>query len=280
MVIVKDLLIKGTEILSQAIENPRFEAEYILSDILKTDRIMLSVKKDMQISQSDENTFISFCKRRSAGEPTAYILGHKEFMSLDFCVNPHVLIPRPETELLAEEIINRHNGNPHKIIDICTGSGAIACSLAYYMPDSELCAIDISREALETAKLNSEKILKNKKIEFFCKDALKKFSLNKKFDIAVSNPPYIESEIIETLDTEVRNHEPRLALDGGYDGLIFYTSIVHNIESILEPNGFVYFEIGYNQGKAVKHIMQKKFKNIEIIKDLAGLDRIVTGQLA
>lgn len=280
MVIIKELLLKGTDILKNNVENPRFEAECLLCEILEKDRLWLSVHRDDHTQTDIEQTFISYCKRRSLGEPLAYITGKKEFMSLEFIVNPNVLIPRAETELLCEEIISRHSCENVKILDICTGSGAIACSLAHYIENSSVWAIDISPEALSVAKMNALQTVKEKKIEFLCMNALEKITLDEKFDIVVSNPPYIESEIIETLDITVRDHEPHLALDGGKDGLIFYESIVHNIDSILKPSGRIYFEIGYNQGEALKNIMNDKFYDICVIKDLAGLDRIVTGQLA
>ena len=278
--IIKELLLKGIDILKPDIESPRFEAECLLSEILKKDRLWISVHRDDSADKDIEQIFISYCKRRSLGEPLAYITGKKEFMSLEFVVNQDVLIPRSETELLCEEIISRHKNKSVKILDICTGSGAIACSLAHYMPHSSIWAIDISPEALNVAKINALNLAKGKNIEFLRMNALEKININEKFDIAVSNPPYIESEIIENLDITVKDHEPRLALDGGKDGLIFYKSIVHNIDSILKPSGIIYFEIGYNQGDALKNIMKDKFCDIRVIKDLAGHDRIVTGQLA
>ena len=280
MVIIKKLLSNGAEILSGSVENPHSEAQYLLSDILKKDRLYLSMYRDNPIDEKTENVFLNFCKRRAMGEPFSYIVGHKEFMSLDFTVNSNVLIPRPETELLVETVIERCKIHSPKIMDICTGSGAIACSLAYYIKNSSVSGTDISKEALEVAAENAKRLVTNKKIDFFIADALEKISSDEKFDIVVSNPPYIESETVETLDCSVKNYEPRLALDGGDDGLIFYERIVNNIESILKKGGEIFFEIGYNQAKSVHGIMKSKFCNIEIIKDYAGLNRIICGQLA
>lgn len=277
--IISELLKSGCDILSGTVENPRAEAEYLLCEIIKKDRLYLSVHKSSEIMPVQEKTFLEFCKRRSVGEPFAYIAGHREFMSLDFAVDKRVLIPRPETELLVETVIENHkNATPH-ILDVCTGSGAIACSLAVYIENAVVCGIDISEDALEVARQNAKNLVPKGNISFFKANALEKISLNEKFDIVVSNPPYIESSIIETLDTDVKNHEPRLALDGGNDGLIFYRKIVQNIDNILKPDGMIYFEIGYNQGEAVCAIMEKRFRNISITKDYAGLDRIVCGQL-
>ncbi|MBQ4527992.1 MAG: peptide chain release factor N(5)-glutamine methyltransferase [Clostridia bacterium] len=280
MVILHTLLSQGVALLEKNTESPRFEAEVLMCEILKKDRLYLSVHRDDIICESAADKFMEFCKRRSLGEPSAYITGHREFMSLDFKVNKNVLIPRPDTEILTDKIITKYKNCNVSILDICTGSGAIAIALAFYMPSCKVYATDISDKALEVANENAENLLGNKKISFFKADALKKIHTDEKCDIVVSNPPYIESHVIETLDSDVKNFEPRLALDGGKDGLIFYDRIVNNIESVLAPGGELYFEIGFNQAKAVTDIMKTKFTNIQVTQDLAGLDRVVSGQLA
>jgi len=279
MVKICDILNEGIEILSDKCENVRFEAELLLAACLKKDRIYIAVHINDSVEKDIYTSFISQCKRRADGEPSAYITGSKEFMGLEFCVNPSVLIPRPETELIVEHIISRYQDRPVSIIDICTGSGAIACSLAYYLPRAKITATDISSEALNTARINAEKLGVSDRVSFTLHDALGNFEFGKSFDLAVSNPPYIRSDVIETLETNVKNYEPHIALDGGNDGLIFYRNIVDNIESLIISGGELVFEIGCDQGEDLRKIMSSKFKDIQITKDYAGLDRLASGIL-
>ncbi len=279
MVKIKDCLKKGVDILNGSLSMPRLEAEVLLAHILKKDRLFILTFGDKEINEYEEKLFFEMCKRRALGEPSAYITGEKEFMSLSFKVSPDVLIPRSETELLVEEIIEKHKDKKLSILELCTGSGAIAVSLAHFLPKANVLATDISKGALYIAKTNAEINKVDKRVEFVISDALKKTNFEKRFDLLVSNPPYIESAVIQTLDKDVKDFEPHLALDGGDDGLIFYKNIVDNIDGTLIQNGELYFEIGYNQADKVCSIMEKKFKNIRVIKDLQGLDRIVTAQL-
>lgn len=279
MVKLSELLSEGTNILSASCENPRLEAEVLLTSLLGKDRIYLTVHKNDCVDSGISSLFISHCKRRADGEPSAYITGVKEFMGLEFDITPHVLIPRPETELIAEYVISRYQSQKPDIIDICTGSGAIACAVAHFLPHATVTGIDISHEAIETAKKNAKKLGLDDRVRFVHADALREINLGKKFDAAVSNPPYIESAAIETLERDVKNFEPRLALDGGNDGLIFYRKIVDNIKSVLNPDGELVFEIGYNQGEALKSIMNNKFTTVTVTKDYSGLDRMVSGIL-
>ncbi len=276
--VINDLIKKGTDIL-KTLDFPRLEAEIFLSHILKKDRLFFAVHKDFEVDKNTEEEFLSLCKRRSTGEPSAYLVGEKEFMSLSFTVNKSVLIPRSETELTVEAIIDKYKNKKVNIMDICTGSGAIGSSLAYYIIDAFVTAVDISEDALSLAKENAQKLGVSKKISFIKEDALSLKERKEKFDIVVSNPPYIKSEIIKTLEKDVKDFEPILALDGGDDGLIFYRKIVDNIEKVLKPTGEIYFEIGFDQGEDVKDIMSVKFTDIKIVKDLAGLDRLISGQL-
>ena len=278
MVSLADCLAKGVDIL-RGTEYARLEAEILLCHVLKKDRLYVAVHSRDPRSTESADRFWELCQRRAKGEPSAYITGTKEFMSLEFEVNPSVLIPRPETEMLAELICNKYKGKNANIIDICTGSGAIACSVAHYLPDALVTALDISEAALDVAARNCQKTKVAHRVTLMRADALKKIDVPQKFDLAVSNPPYIESRVISELDTDVKDFEPRLALDGGEDGLIFYRQIVNNIRSVLKERGELYFEIGSNQGSAVANIMSAHFENVTVIKDLAGLDRIVTGQL-
>ncbi len=279
MVSLSELLSEGTQILSGLCENPRLEAEVLLTSILGKDRIYLAIHREDAADREVSSLFISHCKRRADGEPSAYITGTKEFMGLEFDITPNVLVPRPETELIAEYVINRYSGQKLNIIDICTGSGAIACAVAHFLPNATVTGADISPKALETAEKNAKKLGVSDRVSFISADALGEMNFGKKFDVAVSNPPYIETDTIETLEKDVKNYEPRLALDGGKDGLIFYRKIVDNIKSVLIPGGELIFEIGYNQGNALESIMDSKFKAVTVTKDYSGLDRMVSGTL-
>lgn len=279
MVKINDLLKKGIAALQNSVSMPSLEAELFLAHILGKDRLYVLAFGDRQVETEEENAFFKMCERRAKGEPAAYIIGEKEFMSLKFKVNPSVLIPRPETELLTEHIIEKYFGESISILDLCTGSGAIAVSLAHFLPNARVLATDISDDTLTVAKTNAEINKVQNRVSFIKADALIKTDFGQRFDILVSNPPYIESAVIPTLDKDVKDFEPIKALDGGDDGLIFYKNIVDNIDINLKRRGEIFFEIGFNQAKSVCDIMKTKFENIKVIKDLAGLDRIVTGQL-
>ena len=215
--------------------------------------------------------------------PIQYITNHQEFMKLDFYVDENVLIPQPDTEILVEEVIkyvnenaeNFSNSSPIKILDLCTGSGAIAISLAKYIENVEITATDISNKAIQIAKLNAEKNLVHKKIKFIESDMFENIEKNQ-FDIIISNPPYIETNIIPTLDKEVQK-EPFIALDGGDDGLRFYRLIIKNAKDYLAPTGKISLEIGYNQKEAIFNLIKNcdNFNNPVCIKDLGGNDRVI-----
>ena len=196
-------------------------------------------------------------------------------MGLTFRVNEHTLIPRQDTEILVEEGM-RHMFDGMRILDMCTGSGCILLSLLKYSNECEGTGVDISKEALKVAEENAERL--GLKAEFIQGDLFENLP-DMKYDMIISNPPYIETAVIETLMPEVREHEPIQALDGMEDGLFFYQRIVEKAGGFLTKGGWLLFEIGYNQGEAVRELMKEKgFQNIEIVKDYAGLDRVVLGQ--
>ena len=212
-------------------------------------------------------------------EPLQYILGECEFMSLDFYVESGVLIPRSDTETLVEAVIEKTDENKNmKILDICTGSGCIGISTAHFRSSAYVDLIDISDKAIEIAKKNIVRNNVQSRVKVQKMDILNEYP-SEKYDIVVSNPPYIETEVVDTLQTEVKNHEPRLALDGGKDGLIFYRRITEIAPEILKKGGMLAFEIGYNQGKAVSALMGKNFCDVRIIQDFSKNDRVVTGIL-
>ena len=256
----------------------RSDADALLKNVLSCDEIYLLVHKDDIMKKEDLKRFASYVKRRENKESVAYITGEKEFMSLMFYVDKNVLVPRWETELLVEEIINA-DIKKDEILDLCTGSGAIAVSLKYYLKNSSLVGVDISDGALLVAKKNAKNILKNDDVTFLKLDVLSETEkLNKKFDVVVSNPPYIETDVIKTLDSDVKDYEPHLALDGGCDGLMFYRKIASDAKYILKKGGYIFFEIGFNQGDALKEILKDNFTDIEVKNDYAGLPRIVTAR--
>ena len=223
----------------------------------------------------DEKPFFEMVEKRISGVPVQYITGKTEFMSLDFFVNENVLIPRQDTELTVEKIIEDYKGDNPKILDICTGSGCIAISLSKYL-NAEVFAFDISEKALEVVEKNNS--LNNTKVTFFKDNALCPSNNLKDFDVIVSNPPYIESEVVEGLDSIVKDKEPRLALDGGFDGLDFYRKITPYAYSVLKEGGKLFFEIGYNQGDGVVKLLEENsFENVTIEKDYNGNDRLVFG---
>ncbi len=278
MVKISDAINLSDEILKVSLPDSRNEAQKLVAFILKKDKLYLSINKNEEFPPEKLEALKKFSAIRAAGKPFAYITGIKEFMSLEFEVNEDVLIPRPETEELVEAIISDfENSSPH-ILDLCTGSGAICISLAHYIKNARCTGVDISSKALDLAKKNAKRLGLEEKCTFKKADVLTNYDFGEKFDIVVSNPPYIETCVIESLDNTVKNYEPRLALDGGDDGLVFYRTITDNISHYLKKGGMLYFEIGYNQGEALKDIMQEKFAHVKILKDLSGNDRIALGK--
>lgn len=255
-------------------DNPLFEAHLLLRHILGISATELSLQYDREIDKKDE--LDELINRRIGGEPLQYILGTQEFMSLEFKVTPDVLIPRADTETLVEYLLEKTKGTGFSMLDIGTGTGCIPLSAAYYNKRAFVRGIDISESAVKIAEENCERLNLSERAAFELCDILSERPRGK-YDIVTSNPPYIESDVIETLQTEVKDFEPHLALDGGDDGLKFYRKITDIAPSILNRGGRLIFEIGYNQGNAVSNLMQKSFVEVEIIKDFCGNDRVVTG---
>lgn len=258
-------------------ENPLFEAEQMVMAVCNLDRTELVLKGRNEASEEEIEKVNDMVLRRLKGEPLQYIIGECEFMSLKFYTERGVLIPRSDTETLVEKILDFTDENKeYKVLDICTGTGCIGISIANYRKKAEVKLLDISDIAINLAKRNI--ILNNVNDRVFAEkeDILKDYP-KEKYDIIVSNPPYIESDVIDTLQVEVKDYEPHLALDGGKDGLIFYRRIADIAPKMLNVGGILAFEIGYNQGSKVLEIMKKSFYNIQIIKDLCGNDRVVIG---
>ncbi len=214
-------------------------------------------------------------RKRSRRIPLQHILGSQDFMGLTFRVNEHVLIPRQDTETLVELVLEEHKDRNKKVLDLCTGSGCIAVSLSVLGGFEDVTATDLSFEALKVAKENAERLLdQGRAIRFLQGDLFD--CLETRFDIITANPPYIATGVIRNLAPEVRDHEPRMALDGDEDGLCFYRRIAAKAGEWLEPGGCIYLEIGYDQGLAVSRLLEETgFENIRIVKDTPGLDRVV-----
>lgn len=257
------------------------DARLLLEFVCGTDRNTLLVYGDREVTVEEETAYRALLAGRADRIPLQQLTGMQNFMGLDFCVNEHVLIPRQDTEILVEEVLrNLHDGM--RVLDMCTGSGCILISLLNYSNNCTGVGADISAEALEVAKENAGRLLKKMspelpaEIEFVQSDLFE--HITGQFDVIVSNPPYIQTSVIDTLMPEVRDHEPRLALDGSEDGLLFYREIVGESNRYLKQGGMLFFEIGYNQGEAVSRLMEQAgFLEVQVIKDYGGLDRVVCG---
>ncbi len=256
------------------IENAVFEANLIVRTVLGLKPIDMVLSKDKNVDKEDIEKIEKMVSRRLENEPLQYILGTQEFMGLEFLVDKNVLIPRQDTETLVEEILKENRGM--SVLDLCSGSGCIGISIAHFNKNAHITGVDISTDAIELASKNAEKLKVSDRVKFEKADVLKD-TIFGSFDIIVSNPPYIESEEIEKLEDNVRLYEPRLALDGGEDGMLFYRKITEIAPTMLSENGILYFEVGYNQAEKVKSLMEKNFKDIKIVKDLCGVDRVVYG---
>ena len=255
-----------TKLRQKKIESFRLDSELLLSKILNKKREQILINLDQKISQKKFSSYKKLIQRRSNNEPIAYIMEEKEFWSKNFFVNKDTLIPRPETELMVEKIIEIFKEKRISILDIGTGSGCILISLLSELNSSKGLGIDISKKALIVAKKNSEKhkILSN--IKFLNKSLDDKF--NEKFDLIVSNPPYIKSSEIKNLREDIKKYEPRIALDGGNDGLDLIKKVIYKTKNILKIKGMLALEIGNEQDKKVSKILIKNNFRIEhLIKD-------------
>lgn len=264
---------------SKSVENPRLDAEVLLCAVLKCQRITLYVDFERPLSEEELAKYREYVQRRGNFEPLAYILGEKAFMRNTFKVTQATLVPRPETELLVESIVRAANvlrpDGDVKILDIGTGSGAIIVSLLDYLPRAKGVGVDISVDALIVAKENADKIGVSGRIGFVRSDVFGKLPLEKKFDIIVSNPPYIPAADIAGLDKDVQQ-EPRGALDGGDDGLDFYRRITAEAAAHLADEGLLAFEVGINQADEVaKLCLANGFSKTSVRKDYAGVERMV-----
>lgn len=252
------------------------EARLLLAFALK-----ITPDELIKYTEIDDTVFESFqelLNKRCRHVPFAYITGYKEFMKLNFLVNENVLIPRADTEILVEEAIRickdeLKQKESIKVLDMCTGSGCIAISIAKSVSNASVSAVDISDEALKVAKENAKQ--NDVSVEFIQSDLFTKLD-SQEFDLIVSNPPYIKSDVVSTLEEEVKEHEPILALDGGKDGLDFYKKISKIAKYYLSSNGYLIFEIGFDEAEELQNVLTKDgYNNIRVLKDYSGNDRVV-----
>lgn len=267
---ISELLVNGKHLLKD-IEDGNIKTRILLEYILKLSREKIVSNPNIEVSDNNVESYLNKINDIKNGMPIQYITNKQEFMKLNFYVDKNVLIPQPDTEILVEkaiEICNNH-GNDIKILDLCTGSGAIGISIAKNIKNAKVYATDIKNTVIDIAKQNAKQNNVDN-IEFIVSDMFENIQ-EKDFDIIVSNPPYIETDVIKTLPTEVRN-EPIIALDGGKDGLKFYKIILSEYKKYLKKDGYLLLEIGYNQAKSVGELINL---NYSIIEDLAGNDRVI-----
>ena len=260
------------------IEEAALDARLLLEAVCGTDRNDLLVHGEQPVAPEAEEKYLNWIRQRAEHIPLQQLTGEQGFMGLTFSVNEHVLIPRQDTEILVEEVLKELHDRM-RVLDMCTGSGCILLSLLHYSNDCEGLGVDLSAEALEVAGRNVLKVLTPEKAEhahFLQSDLFEK--VEGKFEIIVSNPPYIASAEVEKLMPEVRDHEPRMALDGTEDGLYFYRRIIEEAGKHLVSSGMLFFEIGYDQGQAVSELMRTEgYCDVQVVQDYAGLDRVVFG---
>jgi release factor glutamine methyltransferase len=277
---IRSAIKEGAATLNRAgVEGPRNEANLLLMHVLDRDRTFLLAHDDEQLSLNQVDQYQSLVARRAGGYPLQYLTGHQEFFQLDFEVTPDVLIPRPETELIVEAGIEilQDKAAPW-FADLGTGSGAIAISLLQELPTARAIAVDVSAAALEVAKRNAERHEVIDRVRLIKSDLFSAIDSNQRFDLIVSNPPYVPANDLDGLQREVR-HEPLAALDGGGDGLAVIRALLKEAPDFLSPRGHLVFEIGFNQHEVVKTTIDHAvWQLIELRKDLQGIPRTVVLQ--
>ena len=274
-ILIKDLIAKASEKLKKAeVTDYDIDSRLLAEYVFHIDYYKLLVHPDMETDVKNAQIYNQLIEKRAAHIPLQHLTGNQEFMGINFKVNENVLIPRQDTEILVEEVIKYINSQERKVkvLDMCTGSGCIAISIDKLCDNAQVVGADISKKALEIAEINNKE--NSAGVDFIESDLFE--NIKECFDVIVSNPPYIESEKIEKLMPEVRDFEPRIALDGTKDGLEFYRNICNNLSRYLKEQGAVFFEIGYNQGRSVSKILNEQgFEKVRVIKDYSQNDRVV-----
>jgi len=265
------------------IPSPRLDAEILLSHALGCSRLDLYLTPDKPVDEKERTLFRSYIRRRSNGEPVAYIIERKEFWSRNFFVNRHVLIPRPETEQVIETCLRLMETRQTPVIaDMGTGSGCIAVTLALELPEPRIAAVDYSSKAIDVARKNAEVWNVSEKIQFFKGHWFEPLETGLppgSFDLIVSNPPYIRRSELNDLQVEIRDFEPVAALDGGERGIDHYRILSRSAGKWLTRDGYIVFEIGDDQAEIISGILlEQSFQSIDVLKDLSGRDRVITAQ--
>lgn len=280
--VINDIILKGMALIDgREYSNPRLESILVLSHLLEVDKSYIYIHGDKELEKSIEDRFFDIMERRARGYPLQYLLKQVEFMGLTFYIEEGVLIPRSDTEIMVEFIIDNIDKNENiNILEIGVGSGAISLSIAKYCPKAKIYGLDVDDTAIRVSNTNKE-LLKIENAYFYQGDlfeALERNNIDEKFHMIVSNPPYIKTTDIGDLQVEVKDYEPLLALDGGIDGLDFYRRISRECQAYLLPGAMLIYEIGYDQGAQVMDILNgETFENISILKDYQGHNRVVYG---
>lgn len=278
---IEELINIGVNSL-KGIETARLDSRLLLGKVLDKETLYLIINKNEKVNLDKEKDYLKLIEKRKEKMPVKYILEKCDFMGLDFHIEEGVLIPRSDTEVLASEVLELISENEKlAVCDLCTGCGAIAIALAFYRNNIKVDAIDNYEVPERVTRINIEKNNMKDKVTFIKSDLLTEIiKTEKKYNIIVSNPPYIRNEEIEKLMDDVKNYEPYTALSGGEDGFYFYRKIILQAKKTLLSEGILAFEIGYDQGKQVKNLMEENnFTQVRVVKDLAGLDRVVIGRL-
>jgi release factor glutamine methyltransferase len=269
-VTVLEVIAKSADFLAKrGVESPRLHTELLLAHVLQLPRMKLYLNFERQLTEPELDSLRQLVQRRGQRQPLQHIVGSTSFCGLEIRVNPHVLIPRPETELLAEagwQFLTSFDSQPTAALDFGTGSGCIAIALASKCPNTRVVAVDISAEALETARLNARENGVADRVVFRLGSAFTALNPGEKFDLLISNPPYIPSAEIATLAPEVRDHDPRLALDGGADGLDFYRRLAQEAAQFLQPHGKLMVEFGAGQADAVTAMLVGQHWKVESVQ--------------
>lgn len=285
---IKDLIRMGIKKLDRRkYSNPPLECVLLLAYLLDVDKTYIYIHNNEEVPSSVEDKYFSLIDERRKGYPIQYILKEKEFMGISFYIEEGVLIPRPDTEILVQYVLDyideKYKEGDIKIVELGTGSGCISLSIAYYKKNVFVYSVDIDKKANAVAEENSRRLKLSDRVKILEGDlfqGIKNMGLKNSVDIIVSNPPYIPEDEIFGLQDEIKKYEPLWALDGGEDGLDYYRRIIPQSKEYLKNRGILVFEMGFDQGRKIKELMEKgNFRNINILKDLQGLDRVITGEL-
>jgi release factor glutamine methyltransferase len=278
---IADAILQGTQMLHKAgVAEPRREAGSLLAHLLGKDRTFLITQAEDTLSDADLDSYRGLVERRAKWEPLQYITGVQDFFGLEFKVTPEVLIPRPETELLVETALKLIDPEATSYIcDVGTGSGCIAVTLLRERPLAHAIAVDISDVAIKIAECNAARQSVNERMSFVVSDCFESLGSDTLFDLIVSNPPYVSAEALDGLQREVRDHEPRIALSPGLDGLAIIRRLIQEAPELLKPHGYLLLEIGFDQAAAVERLIDRNtWKLLDIYPDLQGIPRIVALQ--